>query len=428
MSFKKHDRQYDVVVFGATGYTGLFTAEHIAAELPTNLRWAVAGRSAEKLQNVVAECQKLNGDRQPPAVEICNLNDEDLLQLAKKTYILISTVGPYAKYGEHAYKACAEAGTHYLDCTGEAVWTYDMIKKYEATAKRTGACLISQGGVESAPSDLLTLVLAQTLKKELSADTGDVVVSFHTLKAQASGGTLATALNLFQSYGLKEIDASHKPYALSPIKNSTPTPRASIWSMLTGLREVPLLGTLCTSVTSGTNAAIVFRSWGLAKSEAPLRKQFYGPNFTYREFMRPKSKLQGVLMHYGLIFGGIMLAFVPPFRELVRRFIYQPGQGPEREAAHKDYIELRGVATPDFSASGGPPPAGKPQQLAHVRGQYSGSMYLLTAMLLAQAALTILEDDVPMSGGVYTPASLGQGFVDRVHEHGFKVEAEIVDV
>ncbi|KAJ1335183.1 trans enoyl reductase [Microdochium nivale] len=426
MSFKKHDRQYDVVVFGATGFTGLMTAEHIAEKLPTNLRWAVAGRSADKLQSVVAECQKLNSDRQPPAVEVCNLNDAELLQLAKKTYILISTVGPYAKYGEHAFKACAEAGTHYFDCTGEAVWTLDMIKKYEATAKRTGACLISQGGVESAPSDILTYVLAQTIKKELSADTGDVVVSFHTLKAQASGGTLATVLNLFQSYGFQEIEESHKPYALSPIKNTTPAPRASLWSKLTGLYSAPLLGTLSTSIAGGTNAAIVFRSWGLGKSEAPLQKQFYGPNFTYREFMRPKSKLQGVLMHYGLIFGGIMLAFVPPVRELVRRFVYQPGEGPDRESAHKDYIELRGVATPDFSALGGPP-VGKSKQLAYVRGEYRGSMYFLTAMLLAQAALTILEDDVPMTGGVYTPASLGQGFVDRIHNEGFKIEAKIVD-
>jgi len=428
MPFEKHDRQYDVVVFGATGYTGLMTAEHIAASFPTNTRWAVAGRSANKLQHVVDECKKINKDRQPPAVEICNLNDADLTQLAKKTFVLISTVGPYAKYGEHAYKACAEAGTHYLDCTGEAVWTLDMIRKYEATTKRTGACLISQGGVESAPSDLLTFALAQTLKKELKADTGDVVVSFHTLKAKASGGTLATVLNLFESYGFRQIGESHKPYALSPVKSSKPTPKASIFSKLTGLYNIPVLGTLCTSVTSGTNAAIVFRSWGLAKSEPVLAKQFYGPNFTYRELMRPKSKLGGVMMHYGLIFGGLLLALLPPVRALVRRLIFQPGQGPEREEARKDYIELRGVAKPDFSTSEhSRQPAGQSKQVAFVRGTYNGSMYFLTAMLLGQAALSILEDGVPVAGGVYTPATLGQGFVDRVSDHGFKMETKMVD-
>ncbi|KAH7038104.1 saccharopine dehydrogenase [Microdochium trichocladiopsis] len=427
MAFKKHDRQYDVVVFGATGYTGLMTAEHIAATFPTNTRWAVAGRSADKLQHVVSECQKINQDRLAPAVEVCNLNDADLAQLARKTCVLISTVGPYAKYGEHAFKACAEAGTHYLDCTGEAVWTLDMITKYEATAKRSGACLISQNGVESAPSDVMAYVLAQTIKKELEADTGDVVVSVHTFKAKASGGTFATALNLFESYGLRQIGESHKPYALSPVKSSEPTPRASIFSMLTGLYNIPVLGTVCTSIASRTNAAIVFRSWGLAKSEPALSKQYYGPKFTYREFMRPKSKLHGVIMHYGIIYAGLLLAFVPPFRALLRRFYYQPGQGPERESTHKDQIELRGVATPDFSAWERQPPAGKARQLAYARGNWNGSMYLLTAMLLGQAALTMLEDDVPMVGGVYTPATLGQGFIDRIDDRGFKIESELVD-
>jgi short subunit dehydrogenase-like uncharacterized protein len=110
------------------------------------------------------------------------LNDEDLLTLAKKTYVLITTVGPYARYGEHAFKACAEAGTHYLDCTGEVVWTLAMINKYEARAKETGAILIPQCGIESAPSDLLTWLLAGEVRRELSAPVGDVVMVFYRLK------------------------------------------------------------------------------------------------------------------------------------------------------------------------------------------------------------------------------------------------------
>lgn len=102
-----------------------------------------------------------------------------MLSLAKKTALLITTVGPYFKYGEHAYKACAEAGTHYIDCTGETPWVREMIKKYEAKAKESGAIMISCGGVESAPSDLLVWSMAQLIKSELSTDVGDVVVDFH---------------------------------------------------------------------------------------------------------------------------------------------------------------------------------------------------------------------------------------------------------
>lgn len=110
------------------------------------------------------------------------MNDAELLTLAKKTCVLITTVGPYSRYGEHAFKACSEAGTHYLDCTGEAVWTLAMIKKYEAKAQGSGAIIIPQSGIESAPSDLLTWSMAQLIRRELDVPIADVVVVFHELK------------------------------------------------------------------------------------------------------------------------------------------------------------------------------------------------------------------------------------------------------
>lgn len=113
---------------------------------------------------------------------MCSLSDSDLLALAKKAYAFIATVGPYSLHGEHAFKACAEAGTHYLDCTGETAWTLDMIKRYEARAKETGAIMIPQSGIESAPSDVLAWSMAQLIRSELSAQTGDVVVEFHELR------------------------------------------------------------------------------------------------------------------------------------------------------------------------------------------------------------------------------------------------------
>lgn len=160
----------------------MLVAEHITTHFPTDLKWAIAGRSAEKLQNVISECKVLNPDRKSPSIEICNLNDEDLDALAKKTFALITTVGPYSKYGEYAFKACAESGTHYFDCTGEAVWHMAMIKKYEATAKVTGACLFPQSAIESAPSDLMTFAMASLLQSQLSAPVGDVVVKIHEIR------------------------------------------------------------------------------------------------------------------------------------------------------------------------------------------------------------------------------------------------------
>jgi short subunit dehydrogenase-like uncharacterized protein len=131
---------------------------------------------------VVAGCQKLNPDRRQPGIEICGLTDSDLARLAKKTFIFITTVGPYGKLGEHAFKACAENGTHYLDVTGEVPFVAKMLKKYEAAAKASGAIMFPQIGIESAPPDLVTWSLASFIRSEFSADTRDVTVSIHTLK------------------------------------------------------------------------------------------------------------------------------------------------------------------------------------------------------------------------------------------------------
>jgi short subunit dehydrogenase-like uncharacterized protein len=142
----------------------------------------VAGRSQAKLEDVVAECKKLNPDRLQPGIEICSLTNSDLAALAKKTFILLTTVGPYSKLGEHAFKACAENGTHYLDVTGEVPFVAKMLKKYESTAKQTGALMFPQIGIESAPPDLMTWSLASLIRSEYSSPTRDVVVSIHNLR------------------------------------------------------------------------------------------------------------------------------------------------------------------------------------------------------------------------------------------------------
>jgi len=142
----------------------------------------VAGRSQSKLEDVVAECAKLNADRAQPGIEICSLTDADLAALAKKTFILITTVGPYGKLGEHAFKACAENGTHYLDVTGEVPFVAKMLKKYQAAAQASGALMFPQIGIESAPADLVTWSLASFIRTEFSSPTADVTVSIHNLK------------------------------------------------------------------------------------------------------------------------------------------------------------------------------------------------------------------------------------------------------
>lgn len=367
MPFRKHDREYDLVVFGATGYTGKFTAESIASHLPIDLKWAVAGRSAEKLNQVVSQLKTSNPDRLQPGIEVCHLDDESLSTLAKKTFILISTVGPFGKYGEHAFKACAENGTHYIDVTGEVPYVARMIKKYEDTAKASGAIMVPQCGVESSPPDLVTWSLAAAVRSKLNAPVGEVTVSIHKLSSAPSGGTLASVLGLLDHFTTKELRAAHVPFALSPVGNPNFRHRpTSLFSRLTGLVTYPTLGLLTTSIAAMTDAAVVERTWGLLRTNPKTRHQFYGPNFSFREYMRPRSWLHGIFIHYGVALLFLVLVN-PPLKALVRRFVFLPGEGPDLEVAKKDEIEFRGIAEPDVE--------GPVTERAFVRCWYRGSMY-----------------------------------------------------
>ncbi|KAK0623181.1 Saccharopine dehydrogenase-domain-containing protein [Immersiella caudata] len=421
MSLKKHDREYDVVVFGATGYTGKFTAQHIATSLPTDLKWAVAGRSRVKLEQVAAQCREWNPDRRPPSVEVCALTDNDLSALARKTFVLITTVGPYARHGEAAVKACASAGTHYLDATGEVPFVSRMIARYASQASSTGAIMIPQIGIESAPSDLVTYSLASTLRSSLGNATKlrDVTVSLR-IKGAPSGGTLSTVLTLFEAIPVREALTAFKPFALSPIPNPHPAhpPSPSLLSRFTGVFRHPILGLQTTSIADRTDGALVERTWGLFQTLPSRKDQAYGPNFSFKQYMRTKNFLSGLTIHVSLMV--FALVMVTPFlRSFVAKYVTPPGEGAPLEEAKKDEIEYRAVGTPDEEGS---------KKRAYCRAWYNGPNYYLTGILLGEAAATLLEDDVDLPGGVYTAACLGQGFIDRLDRHGFRFENKIIDV
>ncbi|KAG6006124.1 hypothetical protein E4U21_007360 [Claviceps maximensis] len=422
MAIRKHGRQYDLVLFGATGYTGQLTAEHIATHLPTDLKWAVAGRSEPKLQNIVAGCQKLNPDRLPPSIEVANINDEAQLKpLVEKACVFITTVGPYCLYGEPIFKLCAEAGTHYLDCTGEVPWVARMIKKYEDTAKKTGAIMVPQNGIESAPADLITWSMAQHLRKDLEAATKDVVVTIHKITSKPSGGTLATVLVHFEHFPLKEVMEATKPYALSPIPStSEPRTQGSFLQGLLGVMSLPNLGIVTTSIAAKTDQAIVTRTWGLLHETSSRKGEFYGPKFTWAEYYKARNWLHGIAVHFALAISALLLVFVPPFRTLVKKFVYQPGEGVSREDMAREEVEYRGTATPDIDIN----TTGKQ---AFCRAWFHGSLYALTGVFLAQGALTILEEDLELDGGLYTPACLGQGYLHRLNGAGFKVDVKTIE-
>ena len=419
----------DLVLLGATGYTGKLTAEYITQNLSTSIKWAVAGRSENKLQSLVNLLNENNSNRTPPSVITTGISAPEMASLAKKTKIIINTIGPYHKYSSPIVEACASNGTHYIDATGETPWIREMIQKHEDTAKKTSAILIPSVGLESAPSDIIAYKCTQLIRKIWDCGVMDMVASIHQLKSSgASGGTLASALGLFDAYPAADLrrilndpfslSPSHlKPYTKDTIYPRSPEPTTyhrTLTEKLTGVFNYPRLGTLTTSITAKPNEAIVHRSSGLA----PL---FYGFNFTYEEYMAVASPARGMLIHFFLAFMTIMLA-IPPIRAIAKMLApYSPGAGPEKLASENDVFELRAVAVAEQLS--------RVPRKAMATIKYEGSLYALTGLLLAEAAATLLdvkaEEEVRAKhgkGGFLTPSCLGDRYVERCEKGGMKVE------
>ena len=319
------DRIFECIVFGATGYTGKYAAEHITTHLPTDFKWAVAGRSEAKLERLVDDLKSLNADRLQPGIEIAQLEKDDLINLAKKTKVLITTVGPYHKYGSVVVEACAETGTHYLDVTGEIPWVYDMIQKYDETAKQTGAIMIPQNGIESAPTDLMCWMLVSHIREALDVGTAEVIHSIYDLKASASGGTLATILSIFDSYSLSEFANAQKPWSLCPVAPPKQSASKPLFETITGVRSVSDLGTLTDSLQGPADIPIVHRTWGLYDGG-----QYYGSNFRLSAYMRARNALTGFGIHLAMT-SAFLALILPPVRWLLKKFVTEPGDGPAKE-------------------------------------------------------------------------------------------------
>ncbi|KAF7504064.1 hypothetical protein GJ744_002829 [Endocarpon pusillum] len=408
-------RAYSLVLLGATGYTGKLCAEHITNHLPTNLKWAVAGRSTSKLQDIVTGLKRIDPDRSQPDILPVNLNQQELNDLAKKTRVVLNCIGPYHLYSTPVVAACAENGTHYLDVTGEIPWVREMLQKYHDKAKATGAILIPEIGVESAPSDLLAYTAVSTIRDSLNCGVRDVICSVHEMKgAGISGGSLATALSIMDQYSLSEFRTALKPFSLSSAPPSKrPSPRPPV-SRLLGPFSYPGLGILTTSITAAPNVAIVHRSSG-------LMPELYGKNFQFNEYYRVSNYVFGILVHFAVILSFYLTA-IKPFRSLARRFVYQPGQGPSAEATTKDVLEFRAIAVADDKTGG-------KDKRAMAKIRYEGGIYYFTGLLLAEGAMVLLEHEdlvKTLGGGLLTPACLGDKFIERLQKVNVRIEGEML--
>jgi short subunit dehydrogenase-like uncharacterized protein len=403
---KSSSREFDVVVWGATGFAGRLVAETMA-RLDAPVRWAMAGRNRGKLERVRDEiAAEVPAISKIPLLE-ANADDVDSVEsLAAKTRVVATTVGPYGLYGKNLLAACVHQGTDYCDLTGETPFIRWAIDEYNEAAKKSGTRIVPTCGFDSIPSDLGVFFLAEKAREQgrkLAEVRGFVVDA----KGGTSGGTIASML-LISELMMKDrsiVKLMQDPYALSPDRardldtdeNDRLSPRFD--ASLDRWTAPWIMGSINTRVVRRSNA---------------LFDHAYGRHFRYsEELAMPMGRLGFVpgLFVSGAMLAGLSLLAIPPARRYLSKLVPAPGEGPSKEARESGRFTLRFLGRLEGDE--------KPSLSVRVSGRGDPG-YLSTSRMLAQSALCLAQDPVRpgFEGGILTPATaMGMQLVERLQQH-----------
>ncbi len=405
---------HQIVVFGATSFVGQILSHYLFERHGVNgeLRWAIAGRSADKLKTLRAELGA--GAEQLPLIVADAADEVALAGLCRDTRVVVSTVGPYALYGSPLVKVCAETGTDYCDLTGEVQWIARMIAAHEDTARKTGARIVHCCGFDSMPSDLGVHFLQQEAQRRYRQPATRVKLRIKAMRGGFSGGTAASLMNVVREAArdpeVRQLMSN--PYAVAPGNGKT-RPRQP--EVRFAEFDADARSWLAPFVMAGINTRIVHRS-------NALQGHAYGDDFQYDEAMMTGPGMKGRITAMGIasgLAGFISATMVPPTRWLLEKYVVpQPGEGPSREAQAKGFYDFRFYGT---TASG-----------ERLRAKVTGDRdpgYGSTAKMLGEAAVCLALDtpkqDKP--GGFWTPATaMGDRLIQRLTAHAglsFEVQA-----
>lgn len=401
---------YDLVVFGATSFVGQiltrYLAEHFSASAET-LRWAIAGRSEAKLNEVRASLG-VAGQALPIIVADAD-NEAQLRAMCAQTRVVVSTVGPYALYGEPLIKACVESGTDYCDLTGETQWIKRMVEKYEVAAQRSGARIVHCCGFDSVPSDMGVYFLQQQAKQQWGAPATQVKMRVKTLKGGASGGTVASLLNVVKEAAADPVLRKEltNPYSLCPPNHGFTARQHYVKS---AEFDADFEAWIAPFVMAAINERVVHRSNALSGKA-------YGSKFTYDEAILTGPGFKGRMNALTVVAGlaaFMVAAVIKPARVVMERYVLpKPGEGPSPEAQLAGRYDLRFFGQTD---------AGQTLRVKVTGDRDPG--YGSTGKMLGQAAASLALDHVKdgskvgRGGGFWTPATMfDERFIERLTRH-----------
>jgi short subunit dehydrogenase-like uncharacterized protein len=396
-------RELDVVLYGATGFVGRQTVAYFARHAPDTLRWAVAGRDASRLREVLSE----EGCESTPVLAAEGGDARALEALAARTRVVLSTAGPFMRYGSALVAACVERRTHYVDITGETPWVRDLIDRHHAQAAADGTRIVPCCGFDSVPADLGVWLVVQHLREQRGIECGPLD-SCYRVSGGLNGGTMATVFLLHETGQIRRVAG---PAPDEQVRAASLDPRSATYHPLFQAWTAPFfMGPINTRVVR--RSASLAASWG----------EGYGKRFAYREYLslgRPGRSATA----RALAITEESLQWMMDMRltrALLRWIVPKPGKGPSRQVMDRGWYrcDLAGTL-----------PSG---EVVRCRVADSGDPgNRATTRLVCESALAIaLQEESlpggPTRGGVLTPATaLGQVLVERLRAAGVTLEVAV---
>ncbi len=395
-------QQFDIIVYGATSFVGQILCRYLQSDFPAGqLKWAMAGRSESKLRHIRSE---LGASAAAVPILVAEASDASALQeICQQTKVIISTVGPYALYGETLVKVCVETGTDYCDLTGEVQWIRRMVTRYEEAAKHSGARIVHCCGFDSIPSDMGVFHLQRQALTLLGSYCKNVRMRVKKMKGGASGGTIASMINVAKEAMADPLLRTElaNPYSICPADHKLKARQNTVSLEY----DEDMKSWVAPFIMSGINTRVVHRSNALSDA-------LYGTDFRYDEGMltgdgdkgKRKARMLGWVLNMFLL--GVALK---PSRWVLQKFLPKPGEGPSPHAQETGYFDLLFIGVTDSGH----------EIHTHVHGDRDPG-YGATARMLTQAALCLAQD-VPKSakaGGFWTPATaFGDKLLLRLEQH-----------
>jgi short subunit dehydrogenase-like uncharacterized protein len=417
------NKPFDIILWGATGYTGQLVAEYLVRHADSAVRWAIAGRNQAKLEKVREALTAVSPTAAALPILLGDSQDRASMDaIVAQTRVVCSTVGPYALYGTPLVASCAAQGVDYCDLTGETLWMRQNIDAFHTQAEQTGARIVHCCGYDCIPSDLGVLTLQEHALAVYGRFCTEIQMVMWGASGGFSGGTAASMLNMLEQVQNDKDKARllANPYNLVP-------EREPDWSQVDQADarfDEALQVWTGPFVMAGINTRIVRRSHALLEWR-------YGENFRYNESMRMPNRAAAVGFSSGFKVG-MGLTTVPQIRSLLAdKMLPAPGEGPSAESRESGYFRNRLVGkipVPELVEGTLPELAEGEITILGTVGDNLDPGYGSTAKMLGESALCLAFDDLPRRGGILTPASaLGMTLVNRLRQAGMTFKPETLE-